>query len=290
MVFTSFVLGMHLAVQAAAFQLSIPNLPKAPAPETVLAKVNGVAIKAKDIEDLLWDVHAEEILNEISYYQVAKAEADRMGLVVTNQEIEQGVQREIDQMKANLPPNQTLEGAMAQAGQTKSRLYLAVKTSLYLTKIAFQDFEPKTFIRVSTIVVRPRSVAATDITATIAVVQKAYDRLKAGEPWEKLVDELVADANGKQARGLLGWRQLAAFPQAVQDEMVTLKKGGITKPVQTDNGIQIFRIEAKGDGASKDELEQMRTELSEVLRMQAVQKLRKNLKIERLYPEKKDGS
>jgi foldase protein PrsA len=290
MVFTSFALGMHLALQTAAFQLSIPNLPKAPTAETVLAKVNGVPIKAKDIEDLLWDVHAEEILNEISYYQVAKAEADRMGLVVTNQEIEQGVQREIDQMKANLPPNQTIEGAMAQAGQTKGRLYLAVKTSLYLTKIAFQDFEPKAFVRVSTIVVRPRSVAAADITATIAVVQKAYDRLKSGEPWEKLVDELVVDANGKQARGLLGWRQLAAFPQAVQDEMVTLKKGGITKPVQTDNGIQIFRIEAKGDGASKEELEQMRTELSEVLRMQAVQKLRKNLKIERLYPAKKEGS
>ncbi|MBI1334986.1 MAG: hypothetical protein GC165_19145 [Armatimonadetes bacterium] len=284
MVFTAAVLGMNLLLQNAAFQLSIPGMAKAPAAEKVLVKVNGIEIKAKDVEDLLWDTHGEEILNEIMYYSVAKAESDKRGLVVTQQEVEQGVIREMDQMKQSLANGQTIEEFMAQNGQTKNRLYLAVKTSIYLTKIAFQDFDPKTYVRVSTIVVPPRSNSAEDVANTIKVVQNAYDRLQKGEPWSKLVDELVTNQVGKQNRGLLGWRQLAAFPQSVQDEIKTLKKGGITKPVQTQNGIQIFRIEAKGDEVTKEEMDQMRIELTDTLRVQAVQKLKENLKIDRFYP------
>jgi parvulin-like peptidyl-prolyl isomerase len=152
-----------------------------------------------------------------------------------------------------------------------------------------QEFDPKAFVRISTIVVRPRSESAADIAATIQVVQKAYDRLKAGEPWERLVNELVVDQEGKQQHGLLGWRELTAFPDEAKSQLVKLGKGEITQPVQTKNGIQIFRIEAKGDGATKSELEQMRVELSELLKFQATQKIKKTLKIEKLYPPKKPG-
>ena len=90
-------------------------------------------------------------------------------------------------------------------------------------------------------------------------------------------------------RGLLGWRELTAFPDVAKSQLVALKKGEVTQPVQTKNGIQIFRIEAKGDGASKDELEQMRVELTELLKFQVTQKIKKTLSIEKLYPPKKGG-
>ncbi|MEI8280871.1 MAG: peptidylprolyl isomerase [Armatimonadota bacterium] len=281
--------ALHVALHSVSIQSPIPSLRKAPGAETVLAKVNGIEIKAKDIEDLLWEVRGEDILNDVMFYQVAKMEADKMGIVVTNVEVEQEVARQKDLIKTGLPPGQTLEDAMAQAGQTDSRLYLAAKASLYFTKLAMLDFDPKAFVRVSTIVVHPRSENASDIAATIQVVQRAYDRLKAGEPWEKLVDELVVDQEGKQRRGLLGWRELSAFPEEAKSQVIKLGKGGVTQPVQTKNGIQIFRIEAKGDGATKAELEQMRVELTELLKFQETQKIKKNLKIEKLYPSKKAG-
>ena len=289
MVFTTFVVAAHLLMQSAQFQLSIPGLEKAPTSDSVVAKVNGVAIKAKDIEDLLWDVRGEEIITDIADYQVVKAEADKRGVIVTEGEIESQVTKYLAQMKKDVPAGQTFEGAMAQAGLTKQRLFLRVKSALLLTKVALLDFDPKRYVRVSTIVVRPRSSTAADISSTIAVVQKAYDRLKAGEPWPKLVDELVVDQHGKETRGLLGWRQLIAFPETVQGEINTLKKGDITKPVQTNNGIQIFRVEAKGDDVTKAELDQMKSELSPTLMIEAQQRIFKDLKIERLYPATKVG-
>ena len=278
-----------MIMQSSAFQFTVPGLAKAPAPETVLAKVNGISLKAKDIEDLLWEVRGEELLNDVMFYQVAKMEADKVGILVTNEEVDKEVGRQKDLIKQGLGPNQTIEEALAQAGQTSSRLYLSAKSNLYFTKLAMLDFDPKSFVRVSTIVVHPRSDTAADISSAIQVVQKAYDRIKAGEPWEKLVDELVTDQQGKQMRGLLGWRELTAFPDVAKSQLVALKKGEVTQPVQTKNGIQIFRIEAKGDGASKDELEQMRVELTELLKFQVTQKIKKTLSIEKLYPPKKGG-
>lgn len=289
MVITTLVVGLHMALQSVAYQVSVPGLIKAPAPETVVARVNGTDIKAKDIEDLLWEVRGEEILNDLMFYQVAKMEADKLGVVVIDAEVEQEVARQKDLIRQGLGPNQTLEDALFQAGQTKSRLYLAAKASLYFTKIAILDFNPKAFVRVSTIVVRPKSENASDVGATIQIMQKAYDRLKAGEPWERLVNELVLDEQGRQLHGLLGWRELSAFPDDAKAQVIALKKGDVTQPVQTKNGIQIFRIEAKGDGASKTELEQMRIELTELLKFQVTQRIKKNLKIEKLYPLKKPG-
>lgn len=289
MVLTSFVLGVSMLMQNTAFQLSIPGLPKAPSAETALVKVNGVEIKAKDIEDLLWETRGEEILNEVMLYQVSKSEADRLGLIVTQAEIDKEMERAIDQIKKNLAPGQTVESAMAQEGQTRSRMYLGIKSSLYLAKIAFKDFEPKNYIRVSTILVRPKSKNAADVAATIQVVQKAYDRIKAGESWDKLVDELIMDQTGRQTRGLVGWRKIAIFPEDVKAELQTLKKGGITKPVQTENGIQIFRVDERGDGLTKEGLEQMKTELTRPLQDEAARKIRETLKMERLYPPQKGG-
>jgi foldase protein PrsA len=290
MIITSFVLGLHLALQTSAFKMSVPSLGKAPTAETIVGRVNGIDIKAKDVEDLLWEVRGEEILNDVMYFHVAKMEAEKLGIIVTNEEVDQEIIRQKDLVKRGLAPGQTLEDALAQAGQTPSRLYLAAKSTIYFSKIAMHDFDPKGYVRVSTIVVHPQSDSAAHVAATIQVVQKAYDRLKAGEPWERLVNELVTDQEGKQQHGLLGWRELTAFPDEARIQILKMKKGDITEPVQTKNGIQIFRIESKGEGATKDELEQMRVELAGLLNMQATQKIKKTLKIEKLYPAKKPGS
>ena len=278
------IAGLQIALQTGGIQLGIPNLRPAPEKDQVLVKVNGQEIKASDIAALLWDVKSDEILNEVVYFQLAKAEADKLGIFLTGKEIDDGVQREIDGMKANLAPGQTIEQAMATSGQTRARLYLAVKTSLLLTKIAFAEFDPKLYVKVSTIIIKPASSSATDLASAIKTAQDAYDRLQKGEAWEAVVDDVVTDEAGRESRGRLGWRLLSAFPDDVRSDIGLLRANQYSKPAQIQNGIQFFRVERFGKDLAKEELDQMRLEMTEALRVQAVNKIRRTMNIERVWP------
>ena len=278
------IVGIQIALQTGGIQLGIPNLRPAPDKDQVLVKVNGQDIKASDIAALLWDVKAEEILNEVTYYQLAKAEADKLGIFLTGKEIDEGVQREVDAMRANLAPGQSLEQAMAASGQTRARIYLAVKTSLLLTKIAFAEFDPKLYVKVSTIIIKPASSSAADLTNAIKIAQGAYDRLLKGDAWEAVVDDVVTDETGRESKGRLGWRLLSAFPDDVRSEIGLLKANQYSKPAQIQNGIQFFRVERFGKDLNKEEMDQMRIDMTESLRIQAVNKIRKTMTIERVWP------
>jgi hypothetical protein len=278
------IAGLQIALQTGGIQLGIPNLKPAPDKDQVLVKVNGQEIRASDIAALLWDVKADEILNEVTYFQLAKAEADKLGIFLTGKEIDDGVQRELDAMKANLAPGQTLEQAMVSSGQTRARLYLAVKTSLLLTKIAFAEFDPKLYVKVSTIIIKPASNSATDLASAIKIAQGAYDRLQKGDAWEAVVDDVVTDEAGRETRGRLGWRLLSAFPDDVRSEIGLLKANQYSKPAQIQNSIQFFRVEKFGKDLAKEELDQMRIDLTEPLRLQAVNKIRRTMTVERVWP------
>ena len=267
--------------------VGMSEVSKAPRPDQALAKVNGVEIKASEIEDLLWEARGAEILTEFIYYRVAKQEADRLKIIVTDSEVNEAVAKELKSLKANFPEGTSDEDALAQGGQSSGRLRLATRTNLLLTKIAFSDFDPKLYVRVSTIIVKPKSNSAADLSTAILACQSAYSRLQKGEKWETLVDELVEETQGRQARGYLGWRLISAFPEESQKEFLTIKDAGVTKPVQTSNGIQIFRIEGRGSSLKTGDLDQMKLELGEILRNNAVNKISKTLKVERLYPAPK---
>jgi parvulin-like peptidyl-prolyl isomerase len=187
-------------------------------------------------------------------------------------------------MKANLAPGQTLEQAMVSSGQTRARLYLAVKTSLLLTKIAFAEFDPKLYVKVSTIIIKPASNSAADLASAIKIAQGAYDRLQKGDAWEAVVDDVVTDEAGRESRGRLGWRLLSAFPDDVRSEIGLLKANQFSKPAQIQNGIQFFRIDKFGKDLAKEDLDQMRIEMTEALRLQAVTKIRRTMTIERVWP------
>lgn len=257
---------------------------KAPKPDQLLARVNGVEIKTADVEDVLWEARGQEILNEVIYYHAAKSEADRLKIILTEQEVEQGLQQTIAEMKANLADGVSYAEMLAQTGQSPTRLRMGVKASLYLTKIAFAKFDSKSYVKVSTIILKPKSNSVADLSEAIQRSNAIYDRLNKGEAWEKLIDETVSDVQGRQTRGYLGWRVISAFPSEAQTEFSTLAKGKVTHPVQTQNGIQIFRLEGKGSDLTPSERTQMQNELSESLRTSAANEIGKNLKIERFYP------
>ena len=165
-----------------------------------------------------------------------------------------------------------------------SRLYMRIRMEMLVEKILLKDLKPEEYVKVATIIVRPASQTAKDVTAALTAAEGYYDRLKKGEAWESVLNASTADNNVRQSNGLLGWRAMGAFPEPVKAEFATLKNNQFAKPVQTPNGIQIFRLLAKGAIASKQDITELRNEYLKGTAPQYMANLQKEAKIERFLP------
>src|SRR3978361_1648764 len=130
---TIFAIALSHALQTAKpFIADIPPrlMEAGPVPTRTVAKVDGVEIKAKDVEDLLWQWRGYEAVDELVGYQVVKAEAERRGVTVTAAEIEAKIAEQMkgfaDQMQGD--PDE----ALLKLGFTRSRAYIRVKHDLLL--------------------------------------------------------------------------------------------------------------------------------------------------------------
>jgi parvulin-like peptidyl-prolyl isomerase len=156
-----------------------------------------------------------------------------------------------------------------------------VKTEVLLRKLILVNFKQEGYVKVSTIVVKPTSASASDVKVALEKAEKAYARLSGGEKWDDVLLSVTEDPRARASQGQVGWRPLALFPESVQKEIASLKKGAFTKPAQTQNGIQIFRIDAMGKGASAEELLELQESYVGGQRQQTMAKLRAEAKVEK---------
>jgi len=238
-----------LAFQTPALDLPKRFLAPKPKPDAVMAKVGGVPIRASDIESYLWDWRAYEVMQDAVTHQMIAAEAKKQKVVAADSEIQQELNRQLEGIKSQLKPGQTVQKAMLEQGFPKSRLYLRIKSEVLLNKLTMKSFDPKSYVKVSTIIIRARSEQTAELAVALKRADEAYAALRSGEPWSDVLSRYTDDTTTLQSQGLLGWRDMNAFPPTVRQEVAAMKPGAITKPAQTQNGIQIFRIEALGSSA-----------------------------------------
>ncbi len=262
-----------------------PDLPKRylaakPKPDAVLAKVGGVPIRGGDLEAYLWDWRAFEAVQDLITHQMIVAEAKRLKLVEDPAAIERELSRQLDAVRSRLQTGQTLSHALLTEGFPKSRLWMRIRTEHLLDQIVLKSFNPKAYIKVSTIIIRKRSPQTADLAEAIKKADEAYASLRNGEPWGDALARFTEDASTLQNQGLLGWRELSAFPEVVQQEMKALRVGGVTRPAETANGIQIFRIEGNGSEAQGPQLQELKDAYRLGGRVKVLEELRKRTKIE----------
>ncbi|MGV3617589.1 MAG: peptidylprolyl isomerase [Fimbriimonas sp.] len=274
-------LAAFLVSLIATLQGPLPDsvLPKAPTPDKVVAKVNGVEIKASDVEALLWDWRGHEVTQDLITYQLILGEAKRLKVEVKPTEIERSFEERLAEYRKGVPPGSDLEESLRGQGFPKSRLYLRVHTDLLVNRIAMLDFRPDDYVRVSTSAYRP---APEKPQTPIQRAGAAHQRLVKGEPWLAIVKSSDLDEVAKEAAGHLGWRALAAFPETARPEIRALKSGGFTKPVALPDGsVQLFRVEMRGMEAKDDEARELQESFLARARQQLLQRLRSEAKIER---------
>lgn len=239
-----------------------------PASDAVVGQVNGTAIKASQIEPYLWDWHARAVFEQLAYYKLVADDAAKSGIKVTDAEVDAKIGSRTEQVKTQLQ------------GMSKAQVFLLSKMEVLIDKLALRDFSPLNFYKVSTIVIRPESEQASALAAAIQKADAAYQRLQKGEKWEAVIKSVVVDQQLARNNGLIGWRHFSAFPATVGAEIKTLKPGQVTKPAQTQFGIQIFRLEAKGDTLAGQELEDLKGQFMQATRQGIFTKLRDAARIE----------
>lgn len=279
-------LAFLLAPLALVAQSAVLDVPKTllrpmPAANQALARVNGVEIKMSDVEVLLWEWRKNDVLNDLITYQIVKDAAAKQSVTVTDEVAQAETKRLMDGIAQELPQGQTIQQAMEQEGTAPSRLFIRVKTELLLRGIVLKGFNHADYVKVSTIVFKPASASTADVKVAVDKAEKAYNRLAGGEAWDEVLLSVTDDERAKAALGSVGWRAKKLFPEPVQAELEKLAKGKVTKPAQTANGLQIFRIDARGASATAVEKQELEESYFAAQRQGLMSKLRSEAKVEK---------
>jgi parvulin-like peptidyl-prolyl isomerase len=262
---------------------SIPPklLAPVPPPNKVIVTVNGMAVKASDVEALAWTWFSEQVREELINYLVVKTEAQKQSITLASKDVEAEVAKQIKLYAQQLGPDVNVEQALKSQGLHRSRLYMGVETQLYVKKLLLRRFDASEFVSVSTIVIKPKSDMGSDVATALQKADEAYAKLASGTPWDDVLQAYTTDPNGLKLKGVLGWRLISIFPANVQEEFKKGKLGVLTKPAQTPVGIQIFRLDKTGKGATGAELEDLKTQYVASSQTEFMTKLKKAAKIVR---------
>lgn len=108
--------------------------------------------------------------------------------------------------------------------------------------------------------------------------QDVLARLKKGESFEALAKELSQDPGSGTNGGDLGWASADSYVQPFGEALTKLKKGETTQaPVQSSFGWHIIRLDDTRT-AEFPPLEQVKPQLEEMLRQQALAKYQEDLR------------
>lgn len=280
-----FPIALILGLAFQVTKLPISDLPieivKQRPANGIAATVNGLEIKVSDIDALLWDWRKDDVLDDLIAYRLVKGEATRIGVKVTDEEVKTEVNELFKAISAGLEAGQDMSQAMATQGTTLSRIHMRVTTEILIRKVILAAFKQENFTEISTITIKPNSDSAADLKYAIEMSDGVYQRLQRGENWDAVLLSVTQDQNAVKSRGKIGWRLTSALPDAVKKEISNLKVGQFTKPAQTVNGLQVFRIDAIGKDAKDEQLKAFKDWYVNGMRLQTVDRLRKSAKIER---------
>lgn len=257
--------------------------PPVPGPNTVLARVNGVPIKGADVDKLLWDWASRGVLEDLILFQLISQRAKLDHIVITPMEVQKLYDDQIAMIQRQVPAGQDVESFIREKGFPKSRLWMHIEADLMMTKIVDLTFKRSDYISVSTLLVKPKTKTAADLQDAVGKAQSLYNRLAKGEDWDAVLKSADQSPQTVQSHGTLGWRPIDDFPPQTTAQLRILKPHQYSKPIETNNGIQIFRVDDIGVNAAAASLDQLKRQYEARAKQTLVQELQKNAKIDRLY-------
>jgi peptidyl-prolyl cis-trans isomerase C len=272
------------ATTAAAIVAASAFATFAQAPDPVIARVNGVELHQSDL------AMAEEDIGQNLPQGGEEAKRDYLVSYLSDMILlaqaaeERRLQDDPDfKRRAALARNKVLMEALLQNEGKKSLTDQALRT-VYDDAIKQMGGEEEVHARhILFRVANPADEKASKEAED--KVKAVIDRLKKGEDFAKLANELTEDPSGRKEGGDLGYFTKDQMVPEFSAAAFKLDKGGISDPIKTQFGWHVLKVEdkRKRQPPEFDKVKpQLETFVERKAQMELVNKLRADAKIERL--------
>ena len=274
--------------------------------EQAVARLPGVVIPREQFLAPLIEAHGLAVLLNVVQLELARVDAQRKGVTVTDEDLRQERQRTLAQAFGELDAKlqqqvdealsrgdqaaadklrqqnkvdheQLLEQLLTQQRVTKPEFDLVLKTNAYLRKMAEREVKEipeetvrKMFDAEYGATVRVRHIQSPNA----AELEGAKRRIDAGEPFEKVAKETSRNARTAPLGGELPRFSLAhtGIPETFKQVAFTMKEGDVSNIVQSEGAYHLIKLEQKfAPRAVK--FEGVREALREKAREQIVQRV-----------------
>jgi parvulin-like peptidyl-prolyl isomerase len=247
--------------------------------DDAVARLPGLTISRDQFLAPLIEGHGLPVLLNVVQLELARQNAQRMGLKLTDADfaeerkrtlaqafgdLDEKVQQQIDEAVARndqaaaeklrqqgkLDHEQLLEQLLTQQRVTRPEFELVLNTNTYLRKIAEQqvkeipeDTVRKMFDAEYGATVRVRHIQSNNP----ADLEQAKRRINAGEPFEKVAKEVSRNARTAALGGELPRFGLAhtGIPDTFKQVAFMLKEGEVSNIVQADGAYHLIKLEQK---------------------------------------------
>lgn len=252
--------------------------------DPVLATVNGVAIRKSDLavaEDELGSSLPPQLQGPARQEYVLGFLIDLTALAQSAEAEKLDQSPEFAQQLAFAKKRLLMQAALTRA--TKAAVTDAEMKKTYDEAVKQQ--KPEEEVRARHILFRVEDPK--DEKASAAAEKKAQDvvaKVKKGEDFTKLANELTEDPSGKGSGGDLGYFTKDQMVPEFADKAFAMKAGDVSEPVKTQFGWHVIKLEDKREKAQptfeevKPQIEQF---LAQKAQAEVVQKTRDAAKVEK---------
>ncbi|MBX3167208.1 MAG: peptidylprolyl isomerase [Candidatus Eremiobacteraeota bacterium] len=244
----------------------------------VAARVNGEAIPAAELRSELLKRFGPDVLRDLVHQRLIMQEAVRRNIKSDTALIDKRLKemKAQPEVQAMLKSGQLEEADLRRNLTTMGPLDALVKSQLTLE-------EENQFFK------QHRSELESVRVQQILLLDKAEadkvhaEATKAGADFAALAKKYSLDTRTKSQGGLLGEVHRGELMPELAEALFTMKPGQISEPIESEDGIHIFRVVS-----SKTGLDELRPQIEERLtaarRGDFVEELRASAKIETLSP------
>jgi foldase protein PrsA len=254
-----------------------------PAPDTVVATVNGEPIRAGELIQASYEWFAATAIEELILERVIEQEARKQGVSISNAEVEARYKQQLQNAEAQVPPGMSLDDFLKRNQFPPSRLFARIRSQMLVEKLVERQVNLDEFVEYSQIVIRIQGNTPEqqeeNTPAAEAKAQEAYQKIKEGLDFAEAVKEYSEDPFSKDRGGKMNWQNLNFIVPDLRQKLQAMQPGEISEPFKMMGSYMIIRKERTGSQASPEEQQELREQAVRLQIGEYVRQLQSKAKI-----------